>query len=107
MADSVEVRFISDDAGCRHFQYLEQQVWQCADLDVAPHHILITVAHHGGLLLGASAPDGPVDSGGRVGGRLGWPGRSRQADGSWRAKHCSHQVGVLPASFPPSLAWVS
>ena len=96
MSNSVAVRFITDVAGCRHFQYVEQQVWQCADLDVAPHHILITVAHHGGLLLGAYAADGPALSGGMVGGLLGWPGLSQQPDGSWRIKHCSHQVGVLP-----------
>ncbi len=68
---------------------LQREVWPGSETDVVPAHLLITVVHNGGLVLGAF-----VDTK-LVGFVFGFPGLEFTADGP-RPKHCSHMAGVLP-----------
>ncbi len=65
---------------------LQRQVWDMPDdLDVVPLHLLLSMQHNGGLLLGAFHADT------LAGFILGYPGST--ADGM--PKHCSHMMGLL------------
>jgi predicted GNAT superfamily acetyltransferase len=68
---------------------LQRQVWPGSETDVVPAHLLITVVHNGGLVLGAFAEEK------LVGFVFGFPGLEFTADGP-RPKHCSHMAGVHP-----------
>lgn len=67
---------------------LQRQVWGAEDA-VVPHHLLLTVAHNGGLMLGAYAEDK------MVGFVFGFPGLVQTPEGL-QLKHCSHMLAVLP-----------
>lgn len=68
---------------------LQRQVWPGSETDVVPAHLLVTVVHNGGLVLGA------FDEDKLVGFVFGFPGLEFTADGP-RPKHCSHMAGVHP-----------
>lgn len=68
---------------------LQREVWPGSETDVVPAHLLITVVHNGGLVLGAFAENK------LVGFVFGFPGLEFTADGP-RPKHCSHMAGVHP-----------
>jgi predicted GNAT superfamily acetyltransferase len=68
---------------------LQRAVWPGSETDVVPSHLLITVVHNGGLVLGA------FDDERLVGFVFGFPGLEVTADGP-RPKHCSHMAGVHP-----------
>ena len=68
---------------------LQRDVWPGSETDVIPAHLLITVVHNGGLVLGAFADEK------LVGFVFGFPGLEFTADGP-RPKHCSHMAGVHP-----------
>jgi predicted GNAT superfamily acetyltransferase len=69
---------------------LQREVWPGSETDVVPAHLLITVVHNGGLVLGAFVAEK------LVGFVFGFPGLESTPDGP-RPKHCSHMAGVLPA----------
>jgi predicted GNAT superfamily acetyltransferase len=56
---------------------------------VVPAHLIITLAHNGGIVIGAYSEDH------LVGFVYGFPGLSATLDG-YQFKHCSHQLGVHP-----------
>ena len=64
-------------------------VWPGTELDVVPGHLLLTIAHNGGLVAGAFDGDRLI---GFVFGFLGLDERWYPA----KLKHCSHQLGVHP-----------
>ena len=68
---------------------LQRQVWPGSETDVVPAHLLITVVHNGGVVLGAFVNEK------LVGFVFGFPGLEFTPDGP-RPKHCSHMAGVLP-----------
>ena len=68
---------------------LQREVWPGSETDVVPAHLLITVVHNGGVVLGAFMGDQ------LVGFVFGFPGLEFTPDGP-RPKHCSHMAGVLP-----------
>jgi predicted GNAT superfamily acetyltransferase len=68
---------------------LQREVWPGSETDVVPAHLLITVVHNGGVVLGAFVGDQ------LVGFVFGFPGLEFTPDGP-RPKHCSHMAGVLP-----------
>jgi len=68
---------------------LSTVVWPGAELDVTPGHLLLTIAHNGGLVAGAFDGDRLI---GFVFGFLGLDERWYPA----KLKHCSHQLGVHP-----------
>lgn len=68
---------------------LQREVWPGSETDIVPAHLLITVVHNGGLVLGAFAEEQ------LVGFVFGFPGLESTPDGP-RPKHCSHMAGVHP-----------
>ncbi len=68
---------------------LQREVWPGSETDIVPAHLLITVVHNGGLVLGAFTDEK------LVGFVFGFPGLEFTADGP-RPKHCSHMAGVHP-----------
>jgi predicted GNAT superfamily acetyltransferase len=68
---------------------LQSVVWPGSEIDVVPSHMLITVVHNGGLLVGAFVEDE------LVGFVFGFPGIEFTPDGP-RPKHCSHMLGIHP-----------
>lgn len=68
---------------------LQREVWPGSETDIVPLHMLVTVVHNGGLVLGAFAEEK------LVGFVFGFPGLESTPDGP-RPKHCSHMAGVHP-----------
>ncbi len=68
---------------------LQRIVWPGSETDITPAHLLVTVAHNGGVVLGAFVEDE------LVGFVFGFPGLEMLPDGP-QPKHCSHQLGVHP-----------
>jgi predicted GNAT superfamily acetyltransferase len=66
---------------------LQRRVWGMED--VVPHHLLLTAAHNGGLILGA------FDGEKMIGFVFGFPGLTQDSNGL-TPKHCSHMLAVLP-----------
>jgi predicted GNAT superfamily acetyltransferase len=67
---------------------LQRAAWGSADIDIAPLHVMLTIAKNGGVVLGAFASDQ------LIGFVYGFLGASDQA--ATKLKHTSHQMGVLP-----------
>ena len=80
LLEHIEEMFIVED--------LQRQVWGMEDA-VVPHHLLLTAAHNGGLILGA------FDGEKMIGFVFGFPGLTHTPDGM-EPKHCSHMLAVLP-----------
>ncbi len=72
---------------------VQRAVWPGPDLDVVPLHLLTTIAHNGGLVLGAFHGSQMV---GYLLGFLGTDETQPSRPALARLKHCSHQLGVLP-----------
>lgn len=73
---------------------VQRAAWNSDDIDIAPLHIMLTIAKNGGVALGAFAQDQLV---GFVLGFLGTSNRyGAEAPATVKLKHCSHQMGVLP-----------
>lgn len=68
---------------------LQRLVWPGPEIELLPAHLLLTVAHNGGLVLGA------FDAEKMVGLLVGFPGLYTLPDGP-QPKHCSHELGVHP-----------
>jgi len=74
-------------------EQLQRKVWPASETDVVPAHLLVTVAHNGGVVQGAMVGERMVGFIlGFLGTDEGSPGRPALA----RLKHCSHMMGVLP-----------
>ncbi len=67
---------------------LQRAAWGSADIDIAPLHVMLTIAKNGGVVLGAFAHHQLI---GFVYGFLGASDRP-----ATKLKHTSHQMGVLP-----------
>jgi predicted GNAT superfamily acetyltransferase len=67
---------------------LQRAAWGSADIDIAPLHIMLTIAKNGGVVLGAFAADQ------LIGFVYGFVGMTDRADA--KLKHTSHQMGVRP-----------
>jgi predicted GNAT superfamily acetyltransferase len=77
----------------RAVEELQRQIWPGTETEVTPAHVLTTVAHNGGLTLGAFDDEQLV---GFVFGFLGTDEANPNRPALTRLKHCSHQLGVLP-----------
>jgi predicted GNAT superfamily acetyltransferase len=82
---AVVVRELGTVAELADVVALQRRVWGFGDLDVVPVHLLLTAAHHGGLVLAGYLDQAPV------GMLFGFAGL--MDDG--RPKHCSHMTGVV------------
>lgn len=83
------IRILETIEEMEQVEELQRVVWLGSETDVVPSHLLITLAHNGGLVLGAYEGDK------MVGTLFGFVGLYDTPAGS-RPKHCSHQMGVLP-----------
>jgi predicted GNAT superfamily acetyltransferase len=73
---------------------VQRAAWGSDDIDIAPLHIMLTIAKNGGVVLGAFTQERLV---GFVLGFLGTSQRyGAEAPATVKLKHCSHQLGVLP-----------
>jgi predicted GNAT superfamily acetyltransferase len=88
------VRPLVDVEAFRAVEELQRAIWPGTELDVVPLHLLTTLAHNGGLVLGA------YHAGQLVGFLLGFLGTDEgpsDRPAMTKLKHCSHMLGVLPA----------
>ncbi len=83
------IRVLETNEEMEAVEDLQRQVWPGSETDIVPAHLLITVVHNGGLVLGAFTDEK------LVGFVFGFPGLEFTADGP-RPKHCSHMAGVHP-----------
>jgi predicted GNAT superfamily acetyltransferase len=93
MSDSITIRPLQTTADFHACEDLQRAIWPGSELEIAPLHILKTVAKNGGVVLGAW--DGPRLVG-FVFGFLGTDESDPQRPALARLKHCSHMAGVLP-----------
>jgi predicted GNAT superfamily acetyltransferase len=83
-----EIRPLHTLAEFHAAEELQRAVWGSADIDIAPLHVMLTIAKNGGVVLGAFAADQ------LIGFVYGFVGMTDRADA--KLKHTSHQMGVLP-----------
>ena len=94
MADDFTIRPLSTHADFRACEEIQRQAWQMDEREVVPAHMLITIAHNGGIALGAFSDDRLI---GFVFGFLGTSDRyGPEAPAAACLKHCSHMLAVLP-----------
>jgi predicted GNAT superfamily acetyltransferase len=84
-----ELRVLETPAEMSAVEELSLVVWPGSELGVVPGHLLVTVAHNGGLVAGAFTGQT------LVGFVFGFPGFQATPQGL-RPKHCSHQLAVHP-----------
>lgn len=85
---NVTIRPAQTIADCRRIEQLQLDIWGSGDLDVAPDHLILTIAKEGGVvLLALDEQETPIGFG------YAFIGLTKDN----RFKLASHQVGVLPA----------
>jgi predicted GNAT superfamily acetyltransferase len=100
------IRILEQPEEMKEAEELQRLVWPGSETDIVPLHVLITVAHNGGVVMGAYTRDNqPSDlfsksQGARkeqalIGFVYGFPGLYYTPDGP-RPKHCSQQLAVHP-----------
>lgn len=90
---ALSIRALSTMDEMRALEDLQRQVWPGSDLDIVPAHLLVTIEHNGGVVLGAHLEGRLV---GFVLGFLGVDAASPNRVAMARLKHCSHMLGVHP-----------
>jgi predicted GNAT superfamily acetyltransferase len=93
MDPEISIRVVDSIEDVEQVEDLQRVVWPGDDTEVVPLHLLVTVAHNGGVLLGAFHGERLV---GFVFGFLGTDAGSPDRVAMARLKHCSHQLGVHP-----------
>jgi len=80
-------------ADCREVEEVQRQAWgiQDDDLQVVPTHILMAIAHNGGIMLGCRDASNAL-----LGFVCSFLAAEQAPDGAQRLKHHSHQMGVVP-----------
>jgi predicted GNAT superfamily acetyltransferase len=86
------IRPLESHADFHAAEDVARRVWESSDLEVVPLHMLITIAHNGGLALGAFDGDRLI---GFVLGFIGTDDTTPNRPALAHLKHCSHQLGVL------------
>lgn len=94
MADPITIRPLTNPTDMRAAEDLQRRVWPGDETEVVPVHMLLAMAHGGGVVLGAY--DGELLIG-LVVGFLGTDSASPERVAMTRLKHCSHMLGVDPA----------
>jgi predicted GNAT superfamily acetyltransferase len=90
----INIRSLETIGEMEQAEDLQRIVWPGSETDVVPAHLLTTVAHNGGVVLGAFDGEKLV---GLVLGFLGTDSSTPDRVAMARLKHCSHMMGVLPA----------
>ncbi|MDK1028144.1 MAG: GNAT family N-acetyltransferase [Anaerolineae bacterium] len=83
------IRLLESPEDMINAEELQRTVWPGSETDVVPAHLLITVTHNGGIVMGAFVKNEIV------GFVFGFPGLEFLPDGP-RPKHCSHMMGIHP-----------
>lgn len=91
----IEIRPLITIAEMRMVEELQRHVWGENESDIVPLHMLTTVAHNGGVLLGAWDAEAEMLVG-FVFGFLGTDEDDPRRLAASNLKHCSHMLGVLP-----------
>lgn len=90
---SIQIRALESHSDFQKAEQLQQLVWPSSEIDVVPAHLMLTIAHYGGLAIGAF--DGDLLAG-FVLGFLGTDSESPDRVAMARLKHHSHMMGVHP-----------
>jgi predicted GNAT superfamily acetyltransferase len=93
MTEAIVIRPLTISADFAQAEDLQAAIWHGGEIDVIPSHLVIALAHNGGLALGAFDGDRLV---GVLIGFLGTDSASPERVAMARLKHCSHQMGVHP-----------
>ena len=91
----MEIRPLETLADMRAVEDLQRAVWGDNESEIVPLHMLTTVAHNGGVLLGAWDAEAEKLAG-FVFGFLGTDQEEPRRIAAANLKHCSHMLGVLP-----------
>jgi predicted GNAT superfamily acetyltransferase len=95
MPQPITIRPVTELREVAAVEELQRTVWGMQnDSGLVPNHVLITAAHHGGVLLGAFTPQDEMV--GFVFGFLGTVNDERIAWMGTPYMHCSHMLAVLP-----------
>jgi predicted GNAT superfamily acetyltransferase len=99
------IRILENPEEMNEAEELQRVVWPGSETDIVPLHVLITVAHNGGIVigaysdgqrsLGAEIEDPASEQESLIGFVYGFPGLYFTPDGP-RPKHCSQQLAVHP-----------
>jgi predicted GNAT superfamily acetyltransferase len=105
MSDAISIRLLEGRAEFSAAEEVQRAAWRMPDdTELVPAHLLQALQWHGGIVLGAFAPDGKV-----VGAAFGFVGLTHddtqiaQLGGSM--VFCSHMLGVLPAYQGQSIGY--
>lgn len=90
---SYSIRVLETPEELAQVEDLERLVWPGDDAETVPRHMMLAVAHNGGLVLGAYTTSGEEILAGFT---FGFLGIIQTPDGPF-LKHCSHMLGVHPA----------
>jgi predicted GNAT superfamily acetyltransferase len=89
----IQIRLLESVDDFRGAERLQLAVWPGSEMDVVPLHVLTTVAHNGGLVLGAFDGERLV---GFTWGFLATDDAEPDRPALARLKYCSHMMGVHP-----------
>jgi len=90
---SLTIRPLTTPADMLLVEELQRAVWKGDETEIVPAHMLLAVAHGGGVVLGAYEGQELV---GMVFGFLGADSASPERVAMARLKHCSHMLAVRP-----------
>jgi predicted GNAT superfamily acetyltransferase len=93
MTSGIEIRLLSTPEEMAEVEEIQRHVWPDDETGVIPAHLLLALAHNGGMVLGA------LDEGQLAGVLIGFLGTDEQTDrelAMTRLKQASHSMGVLP-----------
>lgn len=93
MTDRIVIRPLETLEEMHQVEALQEAVWPGIGVNLVPATLLITIAHNGGVVIGAFDGDRLV---GFVFGFLGTDPKTPHRVASARLKHCSHMLGVHP-----------
>jgi len=93
MGGKLTIRRLSTPGEMLEVERLQTIIWPGSEVDIVPSHLMLTVAHNGGVAIGACDGDQMV---GFVFGFLGTDSASPNRPAMARLKHCSHMLGVDP-----------
>ena len=92
---SITIRRLATTAEYAAAEELQQLAWESGPIEAVPSHLMVTMQHEGGLVLGAFLPDDTL-----VGFVLGFLGRDTAG-----LKHCSHMAATHPAYRGQDIAY--
>ncbi|MBE9524572.1 MAG: hypothetical protein IMY76_05700 [Chloroflexi bacterium] len=79
----------------RAVEQVQRTVWPGNEIEIVPAHLLLSLAHNGGTVIGAFDHSAGTNNAQLIGFVYGFPGIA-ETDQGFKWKFCSHQMGVLP-----------